>query len=74
MLNKFHILIGLNIMLLLMEVHYTYAFFGESMPSNCKNPDDFECSPDNICISHSLVCDGHNDCANQKDEENCGIL
>lgn len=39
-------------------------------PSDCPNPSDFECSKD-VCINSTYVCNGHKDCPNNRDEDNC---
>ncbi|XP_068625224.1 vitellogenin receptor Yl [Battus philenor] len=40
------------------------------------SPTEFRCTKDNICIEHSLVCDGHVECPDGSDEdpESCDTL
>ncbi|XP_027598002.1 CD320 antigen [Pipra filicauda] len=40
-------------------------------PSRCP-PDQFQCAPGERCFPRDWLCDGHPDCADEEDEQDCG--
>ncbi|XP_071434450.1 CD320 antigen [Pithys albifrons albifrons] len=35
-------------------------------------PDEFQCTPGNLCYPRGWLCDGHPDCEDEEDERGCG--
>ncbi|XP_027763832.1 CD320 antigen [Empidonax traillii] len=43
----------------------------KAAPSRCR-PDQFQCAPGQLCFPRDWICDGHPDCPDEEDEQDCG--
>lgn len=75
---KFLLFLAISILILSQEIKAkSFQFESEELPFHLEFPNPineieifFDCN-DNKFISKELICDGHKDCTNGADEENC---